>query len=214
MKTWLDNCIHQFDAALKTLYPPTPRMTARPAPGADLDEAALSPSRKKHIAGLMRVNHAGEVCAQALYQGQALTAQLAEVRAEMQTAAQEELDHLSWCEQRLQALDSHTSYLNPLWYAGSFCLGAIAGYWGDKWSLGFVAETERQVCAHLETHIQQLQQYPVPDNKSLAVLQQMHQDEAQHAAAASQAGGVPLPNAVKVAMRYSAKIMTGTTYYL
>ena len=159
----------------------------------------------------MRINHTGEVCAQALYQGQALTARLPQVRNRMERAAAEENDHLDWCEGRLQELDSRTSLLNPIWYAGSFAIGAAAGLAGDKWSLGFVAETEQQVGAHLDDHLNRL---PERDSKSRAILEQMKEDEARHADQALKAGGAVLPGPIRFAMRLSSKIMTGTVYWL
>lgn len=169
----------------------------------------MEPSQSKHIAGLMRINHTGEVCAQALYQGQALTAKLPGVRDKMQQAANEEVDHLAWCQQRLNELDSSTSVLNPLFYAASFGIGAAAGIAGDKWSLGFVAETEKQVCRHLQSHLEQI---PIQDKKSRAILDQMNEDEAKHATDALAAGGAELPPPIKAAMTLMSKVMTKTTY--
>ena len=154
---------------------------------------------------MMRVNHCGEVCAQALYQGQALTARSQEVRTSMDAAAREEIDHLEWCQQRLGELGSHTSYLNPLWYSGSLGLGLLAGLVGDKWSLGFLAETERQVVRHLEGHLDRL---PEGDSKSRAIVEQMKQDEAKHATMALVEGAADLPPAIKVFMTLTAKVMT------
>jgi ubiquinone biosynthesis monooxygenase Coq7 len=162
-----------------------------------------------HVAGLMRVNHTGEVCAQALYQGQALTAKLPTVRKEMQQAAQEEVDHLVWCEERLRELDSHTSYLNPAWYGLSFAMGAIAGAIGDKVSLGFVAATEERVCHHLRDHLKQL---PDEDRKSQLILQQMLEDEQRHGENALEAGGTEFPGPVKDAMTTVSQVMTRTSY--
>jgi ubiquinone biosynthesis monooxygenase Coq7 len=159
----------------------------------------------------MRVNHAGEVSAQALYQGQALTAKLAEVRGKMERAALEENDHLAWCERRLKELDSHTSMLNPLWYTGSFAIGALAGLAGDKWSLGFVVETERQVVKHLDEHLSRL---PEQDRRSRAILEQMKEDETHHATAALNAGGAELPEPVRQLMRLTSKVMTNAAYYI
>jgi 3-demethoxyubiquinol 3-hydroxylase len=159
----------------------------------------------------MRINHTGEVCAQALYQGQALTAHSRTVRYQMKTAAAEEVDHLAWCQQRLNELNSHTSYLNPLWYFGSFALGVTAGLIGDRWSLGFVAETEHQVVQHLESHLQQL---PVDDKKSREIVEQMRQDEQQHATLARQVGASDLPAPVKVVMGMMSKCMTTITYWV
>ena len=162
-------------------------------------------------ARLMRVNHTGEVCAQALYQGQALTARLENVRRDMERAATEENDHLAWCERRIEALGSHPSVLNPLFYSGSFAIGAMAGVIGDRWSLGFVAETEDQVVRHLDSHLERL---APEDRKSRAILQQMRTDEARHAAKAREAGGAKLPLPVRGLMAATSKLMTKTTYWI
>jgi ubiquinone biosynthesis monooxygenase Coq7 len=159
----------------------------------------------------MRVNHAGEISAQALYQGQALTAKLPDVRDKMEQAAEEEFDHLNWCQSRLSELDSHTSVLNPAWYAGSFVIGALAGAAGDKWSLGFVAETEHQVVRHLDEHLEKL---PAQDARSRAILERMKYDEAQHATVALQSGGAKLPFVVKKLMQLTSKVMTRTAYWI
>lgn len=206
----IDFLITNLDQGIRTIFG-KPQVTERPAPDTDIDDPDLADADKTHVAGLMRVNHSGEVCAQALYQGQALTARLPEVRGKMERAAQEENDHLAWCESRIRELDSHTSYFNPLWYAGSFAIGAFAGAVGDKWSLGFVAETERQVVRHLDNHLQQL---PASDSKSRAILEQMKQDEARHATIALEAGGAELPEPVKKLMGLTSKIMTRTAYRL
>lgn len=210
--SFVDNCLLQFDQALRTCVPGS-SMAARPSPANQLDEETtttnLSPAEQKHAAGLMRINHTGEVCAQALYAGQASTAKLEQVRGAMEEAAAEEVDHLAWCEQRLQELDSRPSVLNPLWYALSFGMGAAAGLAGDKWSLGFVAETEKQVCDHLEEHLENL---PESDQRSKAVLAQMIIDERHHGETATAAGGVPLPPPVKQAMLAMSKVMKKTTY--
>lgn len=203
-----DRILMNMDAALRTVFG-SPDTTERPEPAGDAPEAALSEQEKRHTAGLMRVNHVGEVCAQALYQGQALTARSDHVRAAMQQAAREENDHLAWCKTRLAELDSHPSYLNPLWYAGSFGIGAVAGAAGDAWSLGFVAETERQVVRHLERHLREL---PSQDFKSRAILEQMKEDEAGHATAAIEAGAKNLPAPVRLAMKMASKVMTVTAY--
>jgi len=198
-----------MDQALRTVFG-KPQVTERSNPADDIPESeALSTSEQEHIAGLMRINHVGEVCAQALYQGQAMTAKLDTVRESMQRAADEENDHLAWCEQRLDELHSHKSLLNPLWYAGSFGLGALAGLAGDKWSLGFVAETEHQVVEHLDEHLAQL---PEQDNRSRAILKQMKEDESRHATVALEAGGSELPAPIKQAMKFTSKIMTSTAY--
>lgn len=206
----LDVLITEVDSALRTLRPPQKRVPTRSSPAQHIQDSQLSLKDKKHIAGLMRVNHAGEVCAQALYQGQALTAQLTHIKAQMHQAAVEETDHLAWCEERLSELDSKPSRLNPLWYCGSIFLGALAGMAGDKISLGFVAETERQVSAHLQSHLQRI---PGEDKKSQAILQQMQEDEEQHAAQAVDAGAAELPYPIKQLMNTVSKIMTKTSYY-
>ncbi|WP_110668725.1 2-polyprenyl-3-methyl-6-methoxy-1,4-benzoquinone monooxygenase [Salinicola halophilus] len=203
-----DNLIHQFDTVLRTL---TPRAAqpSRPSPANAHPEGPLDAEQRRDVAGLMRINHTGEVCAQALYQGQGLTATLAETRARMETAAAEEIDHLAWCDQRLQDLDGRTSYLNPMFYAASFGLGAIAGAVGDRVSLGFVAATEEQVGRHLETHVRKL---PVDDKRSRAVLEQMRIDEAQHERWAMESGGSRFPLPVKWGMRLVSKVMTKSVY--
>jgi ubiquinone biosynthesis monooxygenase Coq7 len=159
----------------------------------------------------MRINHSGEVAAQGLYQGQALTAKLPEVREKMERAAAEENDHLDWCEQRIHELGTHTSYLNPLWYFGSVAIGATAGFAGDKWSLGFVAETEHQVVRHLDSHLAQISP---SDHKSRAILKQMKEDEGHHATVALNAGGADLPAPIKTFMSLTSKIMTKSVYRL
>ncbi|MFA0810912.1 2-polyprenyl-3-methyl-6-methoxy-1,4-benzoquinone monooxygenase [Microbulbifer epialgicus] len=206
----LDRLLIQADRALRTLSPGEP-CHRRPSPAKSEAETELSDTERKHAAGLMRVNHSGEVCAQALYQGQALTAKLPEVRGEMERAADEEIDHLAWCEQRLKELDSRPSLLNPLWYGLSFGLGAAAGKVSDRISLGFVAATEERVCKHLRSHLQQL---PLQDNKSRAVVEQMLIDEEEHAHAALAAGGKRFPAPVKGAMSLVAKVMTSACYKL
>ncbi|GAB2512213.1 2-polyprenyl-3-methyl-6-methoxy-1,4-benzoquinone monooxygenase [Microbulbifer agarilyticus] len=208
--TGLDRLLLQADRALRTLSPGSP-CHERPSPAKAVDEAELSDSERRHTAGLMRVNHSGEVCAQALYQGQALTAKLPEVRAEMEHAADEEIDHLAWCEQRLDELGSRPSVLNPLWYGMSFGIGAAAGKISDKVSLGFLAATEEQVCKHLEGHLQEL---PEQDEKSRAVVEQMLVDEAKHQHAALDAGGARFPGPVKGLMTLVSKAMTSVSYRL
>ncbi|WP_454781500.1 2-polyprenyl-3-methyl-6-methoxy-1,4-benzoquinone monooxygenase [Legionella sp. WA2022007384] len=207
----LDTLIAEVDNALRTIFPPAQRISTRPSPAEPLPDIALSIKEKKHVAGLMRVNHAGEVCAQALYQGQALTARLTHIKKQMSNAAAEEIDHLAWCEERLAELGSKPSILNPFWYAGSIILGAFAGFVGDKVSLGFVAETERQVSDHLGRHLQKL---PTKDKKSHAILVKMKEDEEQHAATALNAGGIELPYLVKQLMRGVSKLMTKSSYYV
>ncbi|WOX06954.1 2-polyprenyl-3-methyl-6-methoxy-1,4-benzoquinone monooxygenase [Microbulbifer pacificus] len=204
----LDRLLLQADRALRTLSPGSP-CHERLSPAKAVDETELTDSERRHAAGLMRVNHSGEVCAQALYQGQALTAKLPQVRAEMEHAADEEIDHLAWCEQRLQELDSRPSLLNPIWYGLSFGIGAAAGKISDKVSLGFVAATEEQVCKHLESHLQKL---PAQDEKSRAVVEQMLVDEAKHQHAALDAGGARFPGPVKGLMTLVSKAMTSVSY--
>lgn len=210
--SFIDRLCIKADQALKAFDPLANKaVIERANPGDKQPEIALTYDERRHSAGLMRVNHVGEVCAQALYQGQALTARLADTRDAMQSAALEERDHLRWCAQRLQELNSHTSYLNPFWTMGAFAMGAIAGAVGDKWSLGFVAETEHQVVAHLESHKQKL---AINDKKSRAIIDQMAIDEAEHAAMAHAAGAAELPQLVKSLMRVSAKVMTSTAYWV
>jgi len=206
--SFLDRCLIQFDQALRTCVPGSSQ-ARRSSPAEKLEDSELSDTERQHVAGLMRINHTGEVCAQALYQGQAMTARLEDVRQSMEHAADEEIDHLAWCEQRLNQLDSHTSILNPLWYALSYGMGAAAGIAGDKWSLGFVAETEEQVCQHLEDHLEKL---PDQDEKSKAILKQMISDEKQHGESARDAGGADLPESVRQAMTAMSQIMKKTTY--
>jgi len=204
----LDRVISEADAVMKTI---TSRgnHARRPSPSTGHSDSELSAVQRKHVAGLMRVNHTGEVCAQALYQGQALTARLPAVRQDMQQAAQEEVDHLVWCEERLRELGSRTSVLNPAWYGMSFALGAIAGAISDKVSLGFVAATEERVCSHLRDHLKQL---PDADRKSQLILQQMLEDEQRHGDNALAAGGTDFPRPVKDAMTTVSKLMTKASY--
>ncbi len=203
-----DRLIMSFDQALRTLAG-KPLVTGRPNPADDREEADLSETDKAESVRLMRVNHAGEVAAQALYQGQALTARLDNVRDRMERAAEEENDHLDWCKHRVDELGGHVSYLNPLWYAGSFAIGVTAGLIGDKWSLGFVAETEKQVVRHLDGHLQSIAAH---DQKSRAILEQMKIDEAHHGAEAKRAGGTELPSTVTQLMQAMSKVMTHTAY--
>jgi len=208
--TPFDHLLMNFDQALRTLAG-RPLVTERPDPAEGVEEGELGEAEKTQSMRLMRVNHSGEVAAQALYQGQALTAKLPEVRERMERAAAEENDHLDWCEKRVQAFDGHLSYLNPLWYAGSFAIGAAAGLAGDKWSLGFVAETERQVVRHLDDHLKNISP---DDSKSRAVLEQMKIDETRHGELAKRAGGAELPGPVKTLMQLTSRVMTGTAYWL
>jgi len=206
----IDKLIIRADKALQTLVGNKPQ-ASRPSPAINQPDNPLNSAEQKHSAGLMRVNHTGEVCAQALYKGQALTAKLEDVREQMQEAAAEEEDHLNWCHERLNELDSHTSYLNPFWYGASFLIGASAGLIGDKISLGFVAATEQQVCKHLQSHLKSL---PVADVKSRTIVEKMLDDEARHAQSALEAGGVRFPGPVKALMSLSSKAMTTASYYL
>ncbi len=206
-----DALILQFDKALRTVF--AKAGSRRPYPDAGLPDTELSAADKHHAAGLMRVNHSGEVCAQALYAGQALTARNPEAQRALLEAADEETEHLAWCEKRLDELGSHKSFLNPLWYGGSFTLGALVGALGDKWNLGFLAETERQVEGHLDSHlIGQSGSLPEQDAKSRAIVEQMKIDEAKHADTALAHGGAPLPAPVRGAMQATAKILTHIAY--
>jgi len=206
----LDHFLLNIDTGVRTLFG-APEVTERKNPAQELAEGELSDADKELAGRLMRINHAGEVSAQGLYQGQALTAKLPEVRQQMERAAQEENDHLDWCENRCKELGTHVSYLSPFWYLGSLTIGAIAGKMGDKWSLGFVSETEHQVVRHLDSHLGQIS---ADDHKSRAILEQMKEDELHHAVIAENAGGANLPEAVKIAMQISSKVMTNGAYYL
>ena len=206
--TRTDRLLVGLDRGLRAVLGP-PGAARRPNPADVHAEAELAPDERKLAAGLMRVNHAGEVSAQGLYQGQSFSARLAEVRSRLDQAADEETDHLVWCAERLEDLDSRPSRLGPFWYAGSFLLGALAGAAGDRWSLGFVAETERQVTAHLGRHLERL---PPDDLRSRAILEQMREDERQHGTTAVQAGGAPLPEPVKRLMTVASRVMTTLAY--
>jgi len=208
--TTVDRFIGQLDTALHTALGPAP-VAARRNPAELHSESDLSTAERQLAGRLMRVNHSGEVAAQALYQGQALTARLTHVRDKMTQAADEENDHLAWTNDRLRELNSHTSYLNPIWYTGSFLIGALAGVAGDQWSLGFVAETEHQVVAHLNNHLSRL---PDADARSRAILEQMRDDEGHHATTAIEAGGAPLPEPVKQLMRLASRVMTRTAFWV
>lgn len=205
-----DHFLINIDSGIRTIFG-APEITERKNPSAAHSEADLSEADKQLAGRLMRINHAGEVSAQGLYQGQALTAKLPEVRQQMVRAAQEENDHLAWCESRCKELGTHVSLLSPFWYLGSLTIGAIAGKAGDQWSLGFVAETEHQVVRHLDEHLSQLSE---SDQKSRAILEQMKDDELHHAVIAENAGAANLPTAVKLAMKFSSKVMTSGAYYL
>ena len=203
----IDFLILEFDRALRTLA--APARSQRPLPGAELFEVGLNDEQRRHAAGLMRVNHCGEVCAQALYQGQSLTSRQPAVRDALRKAAAEETEHLAWTEQRIGELGGRKSLLNPLWYMGSLSLGIVAGVLGDKWNLGFLAETERQVEAHLNSHLEEL---PDEDGRSRAIVDQMRLDEIQHAEMAVHFGAAELPLPVRFGMRAMAKVMTGLAY--
>ncbi len=205
----LDRLIMQADQALRTLVPDSVQSVRRP-PDQGITPAVLSAEEQRHVAGLMRINHTGEVCAQALYQGQALTARLPDIRQAMEQAAREEIDHLAWCEQRIHALGYRTSVLNPLWYGMSLALGAIAGLAGDEFSLGFVAETEHQVVRHLDQHLNLL---PAGDDSSRRILEAMKADEARHATLALEAGGRVLPTPVTQLMQAMSRVMTSIAYH-
>ncbi len=208
--TFLDRLLIQADQSLRTLVPGA-ALANRPSPALSLADTALPETERRRVAGLMRINHTGEVCAQALYQGQALTAKLPDIRGKMEQAAEEEIDHLAWCEQRLKELNSHPSVFNPLFYGVSFGLGAVAGLVSDRVSLGFVAATEQLVERHLDDHLTRL---PVDDARSRAILEQMREDEIEHGNQALAAGGVRFPAPVKAAMILMSKVMTTATYRL
>lgn len=204
----LDKLLDQIDSGLRTSFGSAPAPN-RVSPAQAMEEPELTEEQRQHAIGLMRVNHAGEICAQALYQGQALTAKLPHVGEQMRESAAEEIDHLAWCEQRIHQLGGKTSALNPVWYTMSFTLGAGAGLISDKLSLGFVAATEDQVCNHLEKHLQQL---PEDDTKSRSIVEQMLVDEAQHAESALAAGGHKFPKPVKALMTLVSSAMTKSSY--
>jgi ubiquinone biosynthesis monooxygenase Coq7 len=205
----VDRLIVSFDRGLRTLF--ATAATARAQPGEDLREADMDTGRRQHAAALMRVNHTGEVCAQALYQGQALTARNPAARDALERAAREETDHLAWTEKRINELGGRKSLLNPALYAGSFAIGVATGLLGDRVSLGFLAETEKQVVEHLEGHLQRL---PPEDQKSRAVVEEMRTDEARHGTTALQHGGAELPLPARALMRFASAIMTRTSYWL
>ena len=204
----LDRLIIEFDTALRSVVGGA--HAHRPTPEAEVKtESVLEPAEREHAAGLMRVNHVGEVCAQALYQSQKLFARNLEIQEMLHHSGQEEMDHLAWCETRLKELGSHTSYLNPFWYAGSFVIGMAAGLAGDKWSLGFVSETEKQVENHLQSHLHKL---PENDHRSRAIVEQMRIDEIEHGQAARNAGGIALPGPLKKVMQAMSRVMTTSAY--
>ena len=206
----IDLLINEVDKGLK--YSTQNYQTEyRPYPADKIEQDSLNEFEKNHSAGLMRVNHSGEVCAQALYRGQALTAKLGETRTKMEQAASEELDHLSWCNKRLEELNNKPSLLNPIWYGMSFSIGAVAGLIGDNWSLGFVHETEEQVVKHLDGHLDKLSK---KDLKTKAVIEQMRIDEEQHSHDALEAGAEILPDEIKNLMSKFAKVMTNSSYHI
>ncbi len=205
----LDQLIIQFDKGLRTLL--APAQTVRVYPDESLPDQDMSEADKRHAAALMRINHVGEICAQALYQGQALTARNPATRDALLQAAWEETEHLAWTERRIQELGGRKSLLNPLWYSGSLAMGVAAGLAGDQWNLGFLEETEKQVCQHLDDHLGKL---PPQDDKSRAILAQMRVDEARHAETAHQHGAASLPLPLRLAMKLTSGVMTRTAYWV
>ena len=204
-----DPWILEFDKALRAVF--APAVAARQMPGQGLPEDELGPVERRQVAALMRVNHSGEICAQALYQGQSLTSRDAAIGAALAQAGREETDHLAWTARRIEELGGRQSLLNPLWYGGALAIGALAGKWGDDWSLGFLAETERQVEAHLEEHKTRL---PAADQRSWVILEQMRADEVSHAETAHRLGARTLPAPVRLGMKLAARVMTRTAYYI
>tara|TARA_R110000868_G_scaffold326156_2_gene587111 strand:- start:1086 stop:1733 length:648 start_codon:yes stop_codon:yes gene_type:complete len=208
--TLLDKLCMGVDQAIRTLTHHA-HTSGEPYPAEKIEDEAMTDTQRKHSAALMRINHAGEVCAQALYHGQAVGSRASAVQEKMEQAALEEGDHLDWCKKRLDELGSHTSHLSPLWYAGSFCIGLTAGMVGDKWSLGFVAETERQVIKHLTGHMTLL---PTADQRSYKILERMEHDETRHRDEAIHSGAHDLPATIKSVMALTSKVMVKTAYYL
>jgi ubiquinone biosynthesis monooxygenase Coq7 len=208
--TLADKLCLGLDQAVRSLTN-TVKTTGAPYPGNAVSDMALSPRQRKHAAALMRINHTGEICAQALYHGQGAVSRSQDVQEKMRLAAAEEGDHLAWCKRRLDELGGRSSYLDPFWYAGSFCMGMVAGTIGDTWSLGFVAETEGQVVGHLKAHLQAL---PEQDRRSYQILHQMEIDEARHQDEAIALGARPLPHRIKRAMAFLSKIMVKTAYWI
>ncbi|QID18691.1 2-polyprenyl-3-methyl-6-methoxy-1,4-benzoquinone monooxygenase [Nitrogeniibacter mangrovi] len=203
----IDAFILQVDRALQTVF--APARSSRPVPGSDLPEGDLNDAERRHAAALMRINHVGEVCAQALYQGQAIVSRDVQIKRALEQAANEETEHLAWTESRIGQLGGRKSLLNPLWYGGALAIGVLAGKLGDRWNLGFLAETEHQVEAHLKSHLASL---PESDAKSRAIVDQMAVDEVAHAKLATDLGGKPLPEVVRRAMRGASKVMTTVAY--
>lgn len=206
----LDRLLSGANNFLRTVAAPA-GSPARPYPARNVDESGLSDADRKHAAGLMRVNHAGEIAAQGLYQGHAAVARENDIESQIQHAAQEEFDHLAWCEQRLAELKSGRSKLAPFWYAGAFAMGAASGILGDKWSLGFIAETEQQVVRHLDSHFDKL---PPEDRRSRAIIEQMRLEEQEHGHDAIEAGAAELPQGIKKLMTITSKVMTRTAYWI
>ncbi|MGL1832620.1 2-polyprenyl-3-methyl-6-methoxy-1,4-benzoquinone monooxygenase [Rhodocyclaceae bacterium SMB388] len=203
----MDKAIIEFDRALRTVFAPASSMRAQP--GNELADMPMEDVQREEVAALMRVNHVGEICAQALYQGQALTCKDASVRHELEQASREETEHLAWTEKRIAELGGRKSLLNPVWYLGSLTIGMLAGKLGDRWNLGFLAETERQVEAHLKGHLDRI---PTEDARSRAILEQMKEDEARHADTAIHLGGRDLPAPIKVGMKFASRVMTSVSY--
>lgn len=205
----VDRAIIELDRALRTLL--APASSVRPHPGGLAQEGDLQPAERNHAIGLMRINHSGEICAQALYQGQALTSRDPVIRAALRIAADEETEHLAWTERRIAEMGGRKSLLNPLWYFGSLSFGVLAGRFGDRWSLGFLAETEKQVELHLDEHLRSL---PPGDIRSRAIVDQMRQDEIRHAEMAVRHGAAEVPYPARLAMKVTAKIMTKLAYWI
>jgi len=210
VKNLLDNFIIELDKGIKSSFSNIQKYQ-RNYPAESTEEVELNEFEKNHSAGLMRVNHSGEVCAQALYLGQSLTAEFKETRDQMKQAAEEEMDHLAWCNRRLDELGDSPSVLNPLWYVMSFSIGALTGLTGDKWSLGFVEETEKQVVSHLDSHLDKISD---KDIKTKTVIRKMREDEDSHAKQAKESGASELPGEVKTGMSWMARLMTSTSYYI
>ncbi|MFP5400321.1 MAG: 2-polyprenyl-3-methyl-6-methoxy-1,4-benzoquinone monooxygenase [Gammaproteobacteria bacterium] len=203
----IDQAIVEFDKALRTVF--APARSVRPVPGEDIPDAELSDAERAHAAALMRVNHVGEVCAQALYQGQSIMSRDPAIRDTLRQASQEETEHLAWTERRIAELDGRKSLLNPLWYGGALAIGMLAGRFGERWNLGFLAETERQVEQHLKGHLGTL---PAADQRSRAIVEQMKADEAEHAETAVRLGAHELPAPARGLMKLAARVMTTVTY--